>query len=250
MRNITFALAASAAALTAACTSAPANPLDETIRRHTEARGGAAAIDAVKNIRTEVEVIEPGFTVTGDYRARDGAMRIDIYADGVRVFSEGVYEGRSWQQGGAGAPVTATSDAGRAALLHGIEFNLFGLHQLEARGHALSLEGEETVDGAAYKVVKVTLGDGFETYLYINQQTSMLERRRDIRALHPDADPTEKLIENLYFDFTDYCGVLSPASSRQIDVRTGEELQRTRIIKQDCNLSEEALQLTPDAAAG
>ncbi len=230
------------------CASSPPGNLLALIERHTAARGGAEAIEAVRNLRTRVEILEPSFSVTGDYRAMDGQMRVDIYADDALVFSEGVDAAGSWQQNGAGAPITETSDAGRAALLHGIEFNLFGLHQFDERGHILSLEADETLDGIAYRVVKATLSDGFETYLFINPTNSMIERRRDIRALHPDADPKKKLIENQYFDFTDYCGVLNSASSRQIDVGSGVELQRTTVISQECNIPEEALQIPRDAA--
>lgn len=239
--------AVAAAALVASCATSP--KLDQLVRRNAEARGGVAAIEAVENLRTKVEIIEPAFAVTGDYRARDGAMRIDIYADGARVFSEGVDESGSWQQNGSGAEITETTAEGRAALLHGIEFNLFGLHELPLRGHKLTYAGEELLDGVNYSIIKIALSDGFETYLYLHPDTAMIERRRDVRSLHPDVDATEKLIENQYFEFDQRCGVISPASSRQIDARTGEELQRTKVIRQDCNLSEEALEMGRPADA-
>ena len=241
-------LVAMAAVGCVSCATAnkPISALDDLLARHAAARSGEAAIEAIDNIRTRVEIVEPSFTVIGDYRAREANMRIDIYAENARVFSEGIDADGSWQQNGDGEPVTGTSAAGGAALLHGIEFNLFGLHQLAARGHSLSLLNDETIDGLAYKVVKIVLSDGFETYIYLNPVTAMVERRRDVRALHPDADPTTKLIENQYFDFTEFCGVLFPASSRQIDVMTGEELQRTKILSQDCNLADDALEISRD----
>lgn len=223
-------------------------PLDDVISRNAAARGGAPAIEAIENVRTKVEIVEPSFTVVGDYRARDGAMRIDIYAGGARVFSEGIDELGSWQQKGAGEPILETTKEGRAALLHGIEFNLFGLHQLEERGHTLAQLGSEQIDGTDYRVIRVTMSDGFETYLYLHSESALVERRRDVRALHPDADATTRLIENRYFDFRTSCGVLSPASSQQIDVETGEELQRTRVLSQVCNLAEEALQMGRNTA--
>lgn len=233
--------------LAASCGDAPDDDLTELIARHTQARGGASAIEAISAVRMEVEIEEPGFTVTGDYRATADMMRIDIFDKGKRVFSEGVDENGAWQQMGKDAPFELSSEKGRAALLHGIEFNLFGLHQLAARGHSLVLLGDETIDGIAYKVVGVTLADGFETFLYINPESALIERRRDVRALHPDADPSEKLLETIYFDFARRCGVLSPASTRQIDARTGEELQRTRVARQVCNVSGDALRIERDA---
>lgn len=248
MRTITLAAAALASSMAVSCSGPQKDELSLLIDRHTAARGGAAAIEAIENIRAKVEITEPTFSIVGDYRARDGAMRIDIYAGDKRVFSEGVDDGGAWEQAGSTAPVTESSDAGRAALLHGIEFNVFGLHEFPARGHSLLLAGDETLDGTAYKVIKATLADGFETYLYLNPETMMIERRRDVRALHPDADPTEKLIENRYVDFADYCGVKIPESSRQIDARDGAELQRTHLISQECNLPEAELRVARDAA--
>lgn len=247
MRTIIPAAIAVAATLVSSCSAPQKDDLALLIDRHTDARGGAAAIEAVRNIRTRVEIVEPTFSIVGDYRAKDGAMRIDIYAGENLVFSEGVDSQGAWEQQGSGAAIKTSGEKGRQALLHGIEFNLFGLHQLEKRGHVLSLEGDETLDGVSYKVIKVTLSDGFETYLYLDPETAMIARRRDVRALHPDADPTEKLIENQYFDFQDFCGVLSPAASRQIDAISGAELQTTKVIEQKCNLPEEDLRLSRDA---
>ncbi len=235
--------AALVTALAISCAPKPSDPLAAIIAQHTEARGGAAAIEAVRNVRTKVEIVEPTFQVTGDYRATEGRMRIDVYADGRRVFSEGVDASGAWQQPGADAPISDASEAGKAALLHGIESNLFGLHQLAERGNRLSLEDGEVLDGVAFRVIKVTMADGFETYLYINPQTSMIERRRDVRALHPDADPATKLIENQYSDFRKSCGVMNSFASRQVDVRTGEELQTTRVVEQRCNLDDQALEI-------
>jgi hypothetical protein len=49
-------------------------------------------------VRYLLTIKEPSFEVTGTYVAtRDGSMRIDIEADGQRVFSEGVHDGQAWQ---------------------------------------------------------------------------------------------------------------------------------------------------------
>ncbi len=249
MQRRFIAAATIALSLAVSCASPQKSELATLIDAHTTARGGAEAIEAIWNIKTKVEVVEPTFAVTGDYRAKDGAVRINIYAEEHRVFSEGIDENGAWQQSGEGAPITESSAAGRAALLHSIEFNLFGLHQLAGRGNNLSLEDDEVIDDVAFRVVKVIMAGGFETYLYINPETSMIERRRDIRALHPDADPATKLIENQYSDFRKNCGVMNSFASRQVDVRTGAELQTTRVLGQECNLDEETLEIPRDGIA-
>ncbi|MEZ5920470.1 MAG: hypothetical protein R3C60_03860 [Parvularculaceae bacterium] len=65
----------------------------------------------------------------------------------------------------------------------------------------LTLEPDQQVTGSDYKIIKLTLADGSETYLYFNSTTWMNERRLDNRALHTDLDTTEKAIENRYYDF-------------------------------------------------
>jgi hypothetical protein len=117
MLRRSFVLSASAAAC------APregALDLRTMLARHTEARGGAAALDAVRSVRNEAEVVEPSFTVRGPYIANaDGLMRVDIFADGQNVFSEGVDRmgAWSWQPGGAPEPASPTASG---ALRHGI----------------------------------------------------------------------------------------------------------------------------------
>lgn len=56
-------------------------PLAKINARHTDARGGAAVLDAIGNVRTRVVITEPTFSVVGDYRSSaNGGMRIDIIA--------------------------------------------------------------------------------------------------------------------------------------------------------------------------
>jgi hypothetical protein len=231
-----------------ACASTPRDPLAELLERHTAARGGSHAIEAIRNLRTQVEIAEQGTTITGDYRATAEHMRIDVRVGGERVFSEGVDARGSWQQDGAGAPLRETRPEGEAALRHGIEFNLFGLQQLAGRGHRLRLEPDEILDGVGYRVVHVRLADGFETWLYVNPANWMIERRRDVRALHPDAEPTAILIESRFTDFRPMCGALFAGASSQVDARTGALLQTTRTLAQECNLPDSQLALPREAA--
>ena len=72
--------------------------LDKLVERHTEARGGAAALEIIRSSRTELEISEPAFTVRGDYVAnRDGYMRIDVFAGAERVFTEALGPDGGWQ---------------------------------------------------------------------------------------------------------------------------------------------------------
>jgi hypothetical protein len=71
--------------------------------KHTLARGGVEAIESAHTVAIRLRIVEPKFTVEGLYQAsRDGQMRIEVFADGKRVFSEG-YDGRRGWQLAAGA---------------------------------------------------------------------------------------------------------------------------------------------------
>jgi len=200
----------------------PDESLDELVAGHTAARGGAAAIEAVRSLLVEVRIEEPGFAVDASYRAsRDGSMRIDVYGgDGERVYTEALEGGRAWSRAaGDGSPVTEVGAEGTAALGRGVEspFKLYGLHEMKRRGHPLELRGREVVDGVEYHVLRAVLDDGHETFYYLHPVTALIERERQYRALHVDADPQPHWIETRYEDYRPVAGVLYPF--RQVERR-------------------------------
>ena len=160
------------AALNFACsTASPERDLDYWLHRHTEARGGQAAIEAIRAVEIELQIEEPTFKVYGRYAGtRAGQMRIDVFADSKRVFTEAFDGTRGWQLGGEGTVATEASAKGTSALQHGIEFpfKVFGLHEMAARGHHLVLLAPETIEGVAYAVVELTLNDGFQVRYYLD----------------------------------------------------------------------------------
>lgn len=200
--------------------------LDAVIAKHIEARGGAAAIEAVRSYEADIRIVEPTFEVDGNYVAtRDGRMRIDIKVGSDRVFAEALDQGRAWSWS-PDTGVTEGSEKGAAALRHGIEFpfKLFGLHEMSQRGHQLELAGRESIDGTDYYVLKLTLDDGFESRYYVHPGTWMIERDRQQRALHVDVDPTPEWIETIYSDFRETGGVLFAHRQVERQVRTGTVL--------------------------
>lgn len=206
--------------------------LEDLVERHTAAVGGIAAMDSVQRLRVYLRILEPGFTLEGVYRVdRRGRMRIDVYSDGRRVFTE-AYDGETgWQMGADSTSSTTADDAAAEALWHGTQYpnNIVPLHEVDDRGHRLELVGRDTVDDVAYHVLRLTLSDGFDTDWYVHPDTWLLERRRDVRALHPDQDPTERRLETRWSDFRSVAGVLRPFRSRQVDLATGGVLQRTEV---------------------
>ncbi|MEE2566134.1 hypothetical protein [Hyphobacterium marinum] len=221
--------------LLSACNAAP--EAGSLVDRHIAALGGEAAIENVGSIRVQVEVTEPEFTVRGNYRAdRNGHMRIDIFADDTRVFTEAMNGETGWQMFASGE-VADLSPEGEAALRQGITGNLFGLHEYEGLGHQVSEGATVTIDGIDYRTIDIVLDNGHERRLYLDPQTFLVARERSEFALHPDLDPDEEIFETRYSDYREVGGVIRAFASERINLRTGEVAQTTRI---------ESIQINPD----
>jgi hypothetical protein len=205
--------------------------VDDVIERHTRAMGGRAAIEAIHSIEINLHITDPGFEVDGICRAaRPGRMRIDVQAGEKHIFTEAFDGQNGWQWNGKGNQEAASPKAA-AALHHGIELpgKLFGLHELKQRGHQIELVGREKVDGTDYYVLRLTLSDGYTTTLYVDPQSWLITRRRDVRPLHVDVDPTPTTIEQRSSDFREVAGVRFAFASTEIDLKTGKELERAKI---------------------
>jgi hypothetical protein len=203
--------------------------LDEIVERNTGAMGGRAAIEALQSIQIDLHIKDPSFEVDGTYYAtRLDKMRIDVSANGKHVFTE-AYDGQSgWQWEGKGEQKPATEKA-TAALRHGVELpgKLFGLHELKARGHRMKSIGREQIDGINYYALELVLNDGYAVSLYVDPNSWLVTRRRDVRPLHVDVDPTPTTIEQVSSDFHDVNGVRFPFATTEIDLNTGKVLEST-----------------------
>ena len=217
-------------AVSPSCARAPVT-LDQIIERNTEATGGAAAIEAVQNVEMNLHIVEPTFSADAVYRAaRPGRMRIDVTVGGKHAVTEAFDGENAWQQTGNDRAKAETQKA-TAALRRGVELpgKIFGLHELKRRGHNLELIGREKIEGVAYYAVRLRLADGYTTTLYVDPTRWLITRRRDVRPLHVDVDPTPTTIEQVSEDFRNIGGVQFPFLSVETDLTTGKELSRTTI---------------------
>ena len=205
--------------------------VDDVIERNTSAVGGRAAIEAIHSIEINLHITDPGFEVDGIYHAaRPGRMRIDVQAGGKQVFTEAFDGQQGWQSHDQSDPEPASPKAA-AALRHGVELpgKLFGFHEMKQLGHKIDLVGRETVDGIDYYVLRLTFGDGYTTSLYVDPQSWLITRRRDVRPLHVDVDPTPTTIEQRSSDFREIAGVRFAFATTEIDLKTGKQLESTKV---------------------
>jgi len=215
----------------AACERAPLT-VDQVIEQNTKVMGGRAAIEAIKSIEVKLHIVDPDFEGDGNYRAaRPGRMRIDVMAHGNHVYTEAFDGDRGWQWKGKGAAIEEESAEATAALRHGVELpgKLVGLHELRQRGHRVDLAGRERIDGVDYYALRITMNDGYTTTLYIDSRNWLITRRRDVRPLHVDMDPTPTTIESRFSDFRKVNGVLFAFASTDTDLATGKVLETTTV---------------------
>lgn len=206
--------------------------LDQVLTAHTDAMGGSGAIEGVTELEIELRLEEPTFSVTGTYVAtREGRMRVDIFADDQRVFTEAFDGTAGWQLFQDESLASDMSPDGEAALIHGIHFNIFGLHELSDLGYKLTLAGRETVDNIDYWLVDSVSPSGFLKRHLINAETFLVERTREESALHPDIDPEARQFETILLDYREQSRRLFSFGTRKIDMATGEVVQSTEVVR-------------------
>ena len=165
---------------------------------------------------------------------RPGSMRVDIYADDVRVFSEGLDGDTGWQMFADGSVAPTTAD-GTLALVRGLHGNLYGPHEYAELGHAITEGTSAEIDGITYCVLDIVMSDGFEERLYLDPDTFLPVRERSEYALHPDVDPEVELHETRRAEFVPINGIMMPMLQETVDLRTGEVVQTVRIRSVDIN---------------
>lgn len=203
---------------------AAADPATALVDSVTKTAGGLAAAQAIPALAYRLRIKEATFEVDAVYAVdRRGRMRVDLYKDGKRVFTECHDGAHAWEMDGDGK-ATDASPAGTAALWHGTQYpgQILALAELPGHGHRIETSGRERIDGVDYAVLKLTMRDGFETYRYVNRSTQRIERSRDVRAPHPDIDPKKTVLDTAWSDFRRIDGVLRPFVETQTDLATGK----------------------------
>lgn len=212
------------------CTSASSMDMADLLKRHTEARGGMAAIEAIRSLQVTLQIEEPTFSVRGEYVAtRTGNMRIDIYAGEKRVFTEALGPDGGWQWHQGTATAEDLSEEGKQALRRGLIENIFGLHELADLGYELRSLGQVEMDDCAFWLVELEAPDGYVKSLYLGAETYLVEREIEQGALHPDLDSTKTRRMTMHDDFATTDGVVFPRTSRTVDLETGAAVQSTSI---------------------
>jgi hypothetical protein len=215
-----------------------ADELDDLLGCNAEALGGAAAFEAIDNLRVELDISEPTFEVKGTYVAsREGYMRIDIFAGEQRVFAEGLNAGGAWQWNPEGG-VKATSAAGAAALRNGIEGpgRFWTLASLRERGLGVELLEPGALARPEERQLRLTRADGSTLDYLLARETCLPTREVSWRAYHPDVDPTEVQVETTFNEPVPVDGVLRFRRGESRTLDTGDWLGTTKVLSVEHNV--------------
>ncbi len=197
-------------ALAPGMASAASQNVDDLIARHVAARGGMAALKAIKTLKMTGTMRPAGFDAELTYVetiARPGSVRIDATLQGLTIVQ--AYDGAGgWQiqpfQGRKDAEAVSTDDA--KSLEEEADFE-GGLIDYKAKGAKVESLGDIDVDGAPTHALRVTLKNGDQQTYYLDPDALLTVRivtRQLVRGAEvltqTDLGDYEK-VDGVYFPF-------------------------------------------------
>lgn len=226
-----------------AAVPAIAQDAQSLIAKNLEARGGAAAVSAIKSIRFKGRTIFPGdFELTyQETRARLGsepAGRVDLTLQGLDLVQAYDGHGGAWRINpfqGRKDPEKMSADEARAladsALIEG------PLLASRSDGSRVEYLGRDDFEGTLAYKLKVTQKDGDEFTYWLDPDTFLeikVDERRKVRG-------AEQVNETELGDYEKVAGVYFPMSVE--NWAEGQESQRQRTLIES---GEANVQVSPD----
>ena len=219
-----------------------ADGVDEVVARYVAARGGAEALSAIKTLSITGTFRPPGFDSDLAYAetiARPGKARINITLQGLTIVQS--YDGANgWQVqpfGGRKDPETLSADDVKSlqeeADIEG------GLVDYKAKGNVVVDQGEEDVDGAPARALRVTLKNG-DTQTWYLDPDAWLPVRVTTRTVQRGA---ESVTETDYGDYEKVGGVWF-AFEQESGPKGSSQRQHLAYKKVEVNAAIDASQFT------
>lgn len=217
---------------------------DEFLEKHMAAMGGKEKLENIMTVKSKLIIHEDINPITNDSTAldggymanRDGQMRVDIYIEGNRVFTEALSSmDDGWQQDGEGEPVKPLSEIGKKTLQKSIHSNLYALHELEGLGYKVEFQDVQELMGDNYYAVDITNMSGDVERQFFDMDTFLRAATMDESALHVDVDPTKVLSVSTNKNYKMVNGIMHSFSGEVIDLRANKVIQRFELIEIEFN---------------
>jgi hypothetical protein len=226
-------------ALCLVAVAAPAAAQDNAqslIAKNLEARGGAAALDAIKTLSLQGRQIEPGdfeltFKQTQERIGNGGAVRYDLGVQGLNVVQ--AYDGRTaWRinpfQGRKDAERMSADDARQLADAALVEGPLLASRHDGSRVEYL---GRDDFDGTLAYKIKVSQKDGDEFVYWLDPDTFLEIKIDETRRIRGARQTTETELG----DYEKIAGVYFPMSVENWTQGQPDQRQRTIIASGTAN---------------
>jgi hypothetical protein len=214
--------------------------IEQIVARHVEAIGGIDKIHALQSLvirgmyheggeipagtpivaRNYSAFLRPYYQVIGDPAIANPDLR------------EG-FDGSSWEYYGDPGVVLRTVGAAAAATRHTAEFLQDSLVDYTEKGTKLELQGSEKIDGRDCYRIFVTLSDGFQKYLLLDEQTFLTIAGRGSAPIH--AFGASVTSEGRFLDYQPVNGVLTPRRIIEVEIATGKVLAESRAVIVEAN---------------
>src|SRR5437762_3162116 len=207
--------------------------VEQIVQRHIQALGGRDNIETVRSTVTRGEYREGTFTIPGAYVAKmrpyyrticDPRQKLGEVCEG--------YDGSAWEWYAEPGIVLRVVGAAAAATRHGTEF-IDSLVDYKSRGTQIALVDTDVFDGKPAYKLHVTLADGFEKDLFIDQHSFLIIGDRRSALIHAFGEPVHS--ENRISDYRSVNGVLFPFLIKEVEIATGKELNRFSVQSIEIN---------------
>jgi len=215
-------------------TPAPSPTVDELVSKNIEAKGGAAALEAIKTIRFEGRIlvnqgqIEFKYTET---KKRPGKARIDAALQGMAAV-QAYDSANGWKISpfqGRKDPEKMSADEAKSLVE---EAEIGGpLEDWKAQGKTVTYLGTEDVEGTAAHKLKVVRKNGDFSYVYLDPDYFL-----EIRVLDQRTEQGAKVeVETDLGDYEKVNGVNFPFSI-EAGNKGSTDKQKTIIEKGEANI--------------
>lgn len=250
MKHMTLAPAAFASLILALSAASPARPpssagnetADSVIARYVTAIGGRKRLDAIQNMTIRGTYREHGQSSPAVLaRMRPFYKLVGDPSHRSPDFEEG-YDGSAWEFYGDPGITLRTVGAAAAAARHGL-YILGDLVDYQRQGSTVSLQGIARIDGRDAYQLRVRMLDGFEQDEFVDSRTWLVVASRKIAKVH--AFGADVSSETRWSDYRRVDGVLFAFLNVEVDIATGQELNRFQTDRIDVNAPLEASQFMP-----